>query len=341
MSNWLCLCKAFSYLCARMNKLRKHTIIKMNDLGKTKTPFVFLIDFDFEHPKIWGIEESRQHLLWQTPSQQNYEETSSTVDSFDWKVQPVYYGRYQKAFNLVQSHLHGGDSYLLNLTMPSRVETNLSLAEIFHASQAPYKMMLKNQFVCFSPEIFVRIEDQKISSFPMKGTIDANIENAAFILKNNVKELAEHNTIVDLIRNDLSIVADQVQVKKYRYLDHIKSNRNELLQMSSQITGVLPENYHEHLGDIINKLLPAGSISGAPKKKTVEIIKEAEKYDRGYYTGIFGFFDGENFDSCVLIRYLEQQGDELIFKSGGGITFQSDCEQEYEELVKKIYVPIA
>tara|TARA_R110002050_G_scaffold152777_1_gene280259 strand:+ start:1862 stop:2836 length:975 start_codon:yes stop_codon:yes gene_type:complete len=324
-----------------MQTSKQDTIAKMNELGKAKQPFVFLIDFDFQKSRVWKWDESREYVLWKTPKYTNFESAQQGVEQFRWKVRPVNYARYQKAFDLVQNHLHSGDSYLLNLTMPSQVETNLSLDEIFHASHSTYKVMLKNQFVCFSPEIFIRIENNEISSFPMKGTIDATLENAAFILKTDKKELAEHNTIVDLIRNDLSMVADQVQVKKYRYLDHIKSNRNELLQMSSEITGKLTPDYHENLGDLVARLLPAGSISGAPKKKTVDIIKTAENYDRGYYTGIFGVFDGENLESCVLIRYLEQQKEQLIFKSGGGITFQSNCQREYEELVKKVYVPLA
>ncbi len=88
------------------------------------------------------------------------------------------------------------------------------------------------------------------------------------------------------------------------------------------------------------KLLPAGSISGAPKKKTVEIIQRVEQYDRGYYTGIFGYFDGTNLDSAVAIRYIEKDGEELVFKSGGGITFQSDWKKEYDEMLNKVYVPI-
>jgi len=87
-------------------------------------------------------------------------------------------------------------------------------------------------------------------------------------------------------------------------------------------------------------MLPAGSISGAPKKKTIEIIREVEGYERGFYTGIFGYFDGKNLDSAVAIRFIEKQGEKLIFKSGGGITYQSDWEKEYEEMQKKVYVPI-
>ncbi|MGQ8338881.1 aminodeoxychorismate synthase component I [Sunxiuqinia sp. A32] len=313
----------------------------MNEFGKANKSFVFLFDFDLEKPLLLDWNESKEHLLWQTPQYSNVDEIKSINKELNWEVMPVSFGRYKKAFDLVQNHLHNGDSYLLNLTMPSKIITNYSLEDIFHASHAPYKIWLKDQFVCFSPETFVRIENGEISSYPMKGTIDANIDNAEFVLKNDKKELAEHNTIVDLIRNDLSTVAENVQVRRFRYIDRIKSNRSELLQMSSQIIGKLPDNYLENLGTIISRMLPAGSISGAPKKKTVEILKKAEQYERGYYTGIFGVFDGKNLDTCVLIRYLEQQKNQLIFKSGGGITFMSDCETEYQELVNKVYVPFA
>jgi para-aminobenzoate synthetase component 1 len=215
------------------------------------------------------------------------------------------------------------------------------LEEIFDAGSAPYKIYLKDKFVCFSPETFVKIENGKIFSYPMKGTIDAEIENAAELILNDTKEIAEHNTIVDLIRNDLSLVAENVQVDKFRYLSHIQTNHKNLWQVSSQISGDLPENYNEKIGDIIYKMLPAGSISGAPKTKTLEIIANTENYDRGYYTGIFAIFDGKNLNSCVLIRYIENQNGQLIYKSGGGITFLSEAEKEYEELIKKVYVPIA
>ena len=222
-----------------------------------------------------------------------------------------------------------------------KIETNYNLKEIFHQSKAKYKLWFKDQFVVFSPEIFVRTNGQKISSFPMKGTIDANLPDAKNIILTSKKEVAEHYTIVDLIRNDLSMVAKNVRVARFQYIDHIKTHNRELLQMSSEITGELPENYHEHLGDIIYSLLPAGSISGAPKKKTLEVINEAEQYERGYFTGIFGIFDGKNLDSGVMIRYIEKTNEGLIYKSGGGITSQSDCNEEYQELINKIYVPIA
>jgi para-aminobenzoate synthetase component 1 len=110
--------------------------------------------------------------------------------------------------------------------------------------------------------------------------------------------------------------------------------------MSSEITGRLPNDFRNSLGEGLFSLLPAGSICGAPKKKTVEIIRKVESYDRGYYTGIFGHFDGKNLESAVAIRFLEKTGENLVFKSGGGITFQSDWKKEYEEMINKVYVPI-
>jgi para-aminobenzoate synthetase component 1 len=105
------------------------------------------------------------------------------------------------------------------------------------------------------------------------------------------------------------------------------------------ITGVLPHDYSSHIGDILYRILPAGSVTGAPKKRTVEIIREAETYKRGYYTGIMGYFDGINLDSGVMIRFIEETPSGKIFKSGGGITYQSNANDEYQEMIDKVYVP--
>jgi para-aminobenzoate synthetase component 1 len=323
-----------------MNEIQRHTVNRMNELGAQGKPFAFIIDFDFQKPLLFE-EDSLEKLFWKTPDSSNYSELEIQKKPVDWTIIPVEFGKYQLAFEEVQHCIHNGDTYLLNLTMPTQVKTNLSPEEIFHLSKAPYKIWLKDQFVCFSPEIFVKITDGIISSFPMKGTIDANQENAKNLMLNDEKEIAEHHTIVDLIRNDLSIVASDVEVNRFMYIDRISTNRGDLLQMSSQISGRLPEDYEQSIGTIIAKLLPAGSICGAPKRKTLEIIRKAETYERGYYTGIFGFFDGKNLDSCVLIRYLELSDEQLTFKSGGGITFLSDCQTEYNELIQKVYVPIS
>ena len=218
-------------------------------------------------------------------------------------------------------------------------------------------------FVCFSPETFVRIKGGRIYSYPMKGTLDASLPDAEKQLMEDRKEAAEHATIVDLIRNDLSRVAEDVRVDKYRYIDVLHTNKGDILQTSSEISGRLPEDYPHHLGEILEAQLPAGSITGAPKDKTMQIIHEAEGYDRGFYTGIMGIYDQGELNSAVMIRFIEEEtspvdfeadggknfkasegkGDEasrkLYFKAGGGITSKSDCRREYEEVIQKIYLP--
>lgn len=322
-----------------MNNAEK-ICLKMNLLGSRGEPFVFLIDFLMENPLIFSADVSQEELQWQTPAKSSFPNSAKKTKLEYWRTFPVAFSEYKKGFDLVQQRIHSGDSYLLNFTQPTQVKTNLSLHEIFQISKAPYKILLPNKFVCFSPEPFVKIENGQISSYPMKGTIGADAENADKLLLSDSKELAEHNTIVDLIRNDLSLVAENVQVEKFRYLERIRTNTKDLWQVSSKITGDLPENFAAKIGDILFGLLPAGSISGAPKKKTVEIIRSTEKYERGFYTGIFGFFDGQNLDSCVLIRFIENQNGRLVYKSGGGITFMSRAETEYEEMLKKVYVPV-
>ena len=174
----------------------------------------------------------------------------------------------------------------------------------------------------------------------MKGTIDASKENAIEVLKNDVKEKAEHYTVVDLLRNDLSIVADKVKLDEFQRIDFLQTQQKNLYAMSSEISGTLKPEFRGKIGSILKELLPAGSILGAPKKKTLEIILEAENYERGFYTGVCGWFDGEDLDSCVMIRFIEKENDKLFFKSGGGITHLSKFADEYQEMKNKIYVPI-
>lgn len=323
-----------------MNKPKENIRIKMNDLGKRGEPFVFLVDFLMNQPLIFPLGDDSGNLLWSTPSMSNSQSLSETPVLQKWELQPVPFELYQNRFEHIQRHIFAGDTYLLNFTQPTAIETNLGLRDIFCISNAPYKVMLKEKFVCFSPEPFVRINNGTISSYPMKGTIDADSDGMGEKVLMDSKELAEHHTIVDLIRNDLSLVAENVRVERFRYLEKISTNRKDLWQVSSEIKGELPEGYPERIGDILFSMLPAGSVSGAPKKKTVEIILEVEAYNRGYYTGVFGVFDGKNLDSCVLIRFIENNGGQLIYKSGGGITFQSESWKEYNEMLEKVYVPI-
>jgi para-aminobenzoate synthetase component I len=302
--------------------------------------FIFLIDFEMQKPIICPLEEAHQYgLYYNLKGMSNMEALSHPLPPIDMKSKKMSRQLYTERFQNVIHHINQGNSYLLNLTFPTEIELNLSLKEIFYKAKAPYKLLFKDNFVVFSPECFIRIIDDKIYSYPMKGTIDARLENAEALLLSSPKETWEHNTIVDLMRNDLSMIANSISITRFRYIEKIKTHKNELLQTSSEICGELPQGWQKNLGHSLLKILPAGSISGAPKEKTVEIISRSESGPRGYYTGVWGIFDGKNLDSAVLIRYIEQTEEGSYFRSGGGITACSQLDDEYEELIQKVYVP--
>lgn len=316
-------------------------IAEINELARRKIPFLFIFDYALQNIIVEKIEDCHhKNIFFKINNQSNFPFGAPPKKKILIKKKPVPFYQYNNAFEKVQAHLKRGDSFLVNLTQPTEIEIDMSLQEIFEYSRAKYQLYYKDEFVVFSPEIFVKIEENIISSNPMKGTISAEIENAEKIILNDKKEMAEHTTIVDLIRNDLSKVAEKVWVDRFRYIERINTQDTDLLQVSSQIMGNLPQNWQNNLGEILLELLPAGSISGAPKPQTLKIIKEAEKYNRGFYTGVFGVFDGENLDSGVMIRFIEKTKKGLIFKSGGGITAQSNAQKEYQELIDKIYVPV-
>ena len=323
------------------NKVNDECIGLMNLFGKNREPFLFIFDYELQKPLIIPLAEAAEfNILYSINGLKNFVEQSPGSQEVIFNKHLVSYEIYKKSFDQVLKHIRYGNSFLTNLTFPTDIETNLNLEEIFYRSNAPFRLLVRNKFVVFSPELFVRISEGKISSFPMKGTIDAAIPEAETVILSDPKEISEHHTITDLIRNDLSMVATNVKVERFRYLDEVSTNDKKLLQISSEISGMLPENWNENIGSIFAKLLPAGSICGAPKMKTLEIIRESEISPRGYYTGVFGIFDGYNVESAVMIRFIENTNGKMVYRSGGGITVFSDPEKEYQELIDKVYLPI-
>ena len=237
--------------------------------------------------------------------------------------------------------IRDGNTYLLNLTFSTSIRTNVELETIFERANAPYKLLVPGRFVCFSPEPFVTIDEEGIiRTYPMKGTIDAAVPDAEAKILANEKEMAEHVMVVDLLRNDLGIVGREVRVEKFRYIDRIETADKTLLQVSSRIRAKLAPDWRSRLGEILERMLPAGSVTGTPKRKTCEIIDAIEEHERGFFTGVFGVFDGKSLRSAVMIRFIEQTPEGLVYKSGGGITIDSDAEAEYREMIDKVYLPI-
>jgi para-aminobenzoate synthetase component 1 len=314
----------------------------MNGYGARHIPFLAGIDFELNRAFFIPNPIQNQDILWKINDIRNYTHVTDLsnqtptiqIISADDKV------TYSKRFKIIKDGMMRGDSFLTNLTVTSKIDSNLSIEEIFYKSNAKYKLLIPEEFVCFSPEPFIKISDNKIYAYPMKGTIDATLPNAEKQLIDDYKEQCEHFTIVDLLRNDLSKISTNVRVKKFRYVEHVFTLNGEILQTSSEIEGRLTNNWHEQLGDIILSLLPAGSVSGAPKQATLQLIREAESGPRGWYCGIFGYYDGSSFDSAVMIRCISQKKDNLYFHSGGGITINSQESSEYNEVLQKIYIPI-
>ncbi len=312
----------------------------MDDAGSKGIPFLFGLQFEGEEGFFLPHPLSQQKVLFDIAGQSNVHPTPHPVPSFRFDADPESYETYRTRFMTVMGGLRRGDSYLTNLTIRTPVWSSLSLEEIFRFSRARYRLLIPDRLVCFSPECFVTMQQMRIATFPMKGTIDAMLPGARKLILNNPKERAEHNTTVDLLRNDLSRVAKEVSVKRFRYLERLETSHGAILQVSSEIEGTLPANYREQLGSLLFSLLPAGSVSGAPKKATLQLIRVAEEEPRGYYCGVAGYFNGHSLHTFVMIRFIEQRGTQLFFRSGGGITAHSDCLSEYREAIQKVYLPI-
>ncbi len=314
---------------------------QLNEYGRQRTPCLFVIDFEQQAPLLYPLDQvDPTRLQYAFGARTNAVPRATPSPLPELRVGEISLADYRRAFDIVQAGLRRGDSFLTNLTFPVPVELNGSLEQVFHAARARYRLWLRDRFVCFSPETFVRIADNRIFSYPMKGTAPSDGREA---LLADPKERAEHATIVDLIRNDLSRVARRVLVEDYRYPEHLPASRpggGGLWQTSSRIAGELSSDWQSGLGDLLAGLLPAGSVSGAPKPSTVSIIRRAERGDRGYYCGVAGLFDGIGLDSCVLIRFIEQSVPTThFFRAGGGITTRSELTAEYREMHAKVLIP--
>ncbi len=318
---------------------QKEGIETINALGKSKEPFLFILSYDKQKIFAKPLNKLDNNISYKLKSCRNYS-SIKREKKYIFNKSPIDFKIYKKSFDRVIKEIKLGNSYLLNLTFETPIETNLSLKEIFTYSKAKFKLYFKDEFICFSPEEFIKIENKILSTYPMKGTIEANRPNASKEILANPKEMAEHVMIVDLMRNDLGIVGTDIRVNNFRYTDKIKAGERELLQVSSHITAKLPSNWRDSIGNILDALTPAGSITGTPKKRTRGIIKEIEDYNRGFYTGIFGIFDGLSLRSAVMIRFIESKDGKLIYKSGGGVTIDSSPKDEYKELIDKVYLPL-
>lgn len=201
---------------------------------------------------------------------------------------------------------------------------------------SPYMVFLKSddmELICSSPETMVRLKDGKLTTFPIagsrpRGKSRKEDEALAKELLEDEKELSEHNMLVDLGRNDIGKVSEYGSVKVTDYMRIQRFSR--IMHITSEVEGRLREG--KDALDAIEALLPAGTLSGAPKIRACEIIEELEKTPRGIYGGAVGYIDfTENMDTCIAIRMAVKKKDKVYIQAGAGIVADSIPEREYEE----------
>lgn len=311
----------------------------INRAASLRVPFFFVINYEMSEGLFIENPLRQSEVLFHFHGAENISSVTTSYQEPELKVYPIPKEKYATKFRIMQHALNKGELDVVNLTVRTPISMNIDSLEIFHRSRSPYRIYLPEKFVCFSPERFIRIANGRISSNPMKGTIDTTVPNAEQRILNDPKEITEHSATVKLVAKELSSVAQNVETKRFRYIDRIELRDRTLLQVSSEVEGKLPDDYMSKLGDILFSLLPAASVTGSPKAKAGGYIRLAEGYPRGYYCGIAGYFDGKTMDTAVLIRLIETEGERMFFRSGGGLTRESVCEKEYQEVLNKIYLP--
>ena len=160
---------------------------ELNNWGKEKKSFVFLIDFECRAPLAWLVDSCPDDFKYNFHGFTNHLQKTERKE-FQFDKFPISIEEYAVKFNKVIEHIAYGNSFLINLTCVTPIKTDLLHQDIFQTASSKYKLWFKNNFVCFSPETFIQIKSSKIYSFPMKGTIDASIDDSQRIILSDVKE---------------------------------------------------------------------------------------------------------------------------------------------------------
>ena len=256
---------------------------------------------------------------------------------------------YFENLSAIKNHIQRGDCYEINFCQQFYADNVLTdpyflFYQLNQNSPNPFAAFYKlnDKFcLCASPERFLKKTNAEVISQPIKGTSKRNLDNEKIdlelkeYLKNSPKEQSENVMIVDLVRNDLSKVCIEGSVE----VDELFGIYSfpQVHQMISTVKGKVDNK--THWTEIIDALFPMGSMTGAPKKRVMELIEKYEAGPRGLFSGSIGYVTPENnFDFNVVIRsiFYNSTKQKLSFKAGGGITFNSDTEQEYQESLLKI-----
>lgn len=243
-----------------------------------------------------------------------------------------------------KDHIYEGDIFQVVLSNPLTAPATGSLFDAYRVlrseNPSPYMLYFTSDSVEIagaSPETLVRLEGDQLQTFPLAGTRprgatpeeDKRIKEE---LLADEKELAEHNMLVDLGRNDLGRVCSLGSVHVDTYLDVLEFSR--VMHIGSTVKGTI--NPDKDALDAVDAVLPAGTLSGAPKIRACEIINELEPTPRGIYGGALGYLDfSGNMDICIAIRLAYKKHNQICIQSGAGIVADSDPASEYRECQNK------
>ena len=252
--------------------------------------------------------------------------------------------KYCEMVEKAKHYIHEGDIFQVVLSNPMRAKATGSLFDTYRVLRAtnpsPYMFYFSSddiEIAGASPETLAKLEHGKLSTFPLAGTRprgktpqeDKALE--ADLLQDE-KELAEHNMLVDLGRNDIGKISrlGSVKVEKYLTVERYSC----VMHLGSTVTGTIADG--KDALDAVDAILPAGTLSGAPKFRACQIIQELEQSKRGIYGGAIGYVDFTgNLDVCIAIRLVYKKKDEICIRSGAGIVADSVPEKEFEECQNK------
>ena len=241
-------------------------------------------------------------------------------------------------------YIHEGDIFQVVLSNPLRAKAKGSLLDTFRVLRAsnpsPYMFYFSSddiELTGASPETLVKLDKKKLFTFPLAGTSPRGLtkeedERNEKTLLSDEKERAEHNMLVDLGRNDIGRISKigSVSVEKYMNIERF----SQVMHIGSTVTGTIRED--KDAMDAIDSILPAGTLSGAPKFRACEIIEELETSQRGIYGGAIGYIDFTgNLDTCIAIRLVYKKNDAICIRTGAGIVSDSQGQKEYLECQHK------
>lgn len=243
-----------------------------------------------------------------------------------------------------QHYIHEGDIFQVVLSNPLEAEIDGSLFDVYRVlrttNPSTYMFYFSSddiEIAGASPETLAKLEDGKLFTFPLAGTrprgkTAAEDKALEAELLADEKELAEHNMLVDLGRNDIGRISKlgTVNVEKYLEIERF----SHVMHIGSTVTGQIRDD--KDAVDAVDSILPAGTLSGAPKLRACEIIDELEGRERGIYGGAIGYLDFTgNLDTCIAIRLAYKKNGKVCVRSGAGIVADSVPENEYQECINK------